>query len=89
VADRRVEACRGELAEPDATIDTDPATLIALLHGRRTLPEAQSAGDATIIGDQPVVARFLGLFPLARARGRRRLSRPRATPRRRRPARRR
>jgi len=36
VADGRVEACRGELAEP----------------------------DATIIGDQPVVARFLGLFPL-------------------------
>lgn len=64
VADGRVEAGRGEMAEPDATIDSDPATLIALLHGRRTLPEALRAGDVTITGDQSVVARFLGLFPL-------------------------
>ncbi len=64
IADGRIEACRGESDAPDATLVTDPATLIALLHGHRALPEALRAGDATIDGEKPVVARFLGLFPL-------------------------
>ncbi|MGI8749144.1 MAG: alkyl sulfatase C-terminal domain-containing protein [Thermoleophilaceae bacterium] len=52
------------MAEPDATIVTDPGTLIALVHGRRELAEALQAGDIEIDGDQQTVARFLGLFPL-------------------------
>lgn len=58
---------RGEAVGPNATIDTDPATLLALLHGRRELAEVLGAGDAEIDGDQAAVARFLGLFPLPAA----------------------
>lgn len=55
---------RGELMAPNATIVTDAPTLLALLHGRRTLAEAKRAGDATIEGDEQAVKRFLTLFPL-------------------------
>jgi DNA-binding HxlR family transcriptional regulator/putative sterol carrier protein len=58
---------RGEAVGPNATIDTDAATLLALLHGRRELAEVLAAGDAEIEGDQAAVARFLGLFPLPAA----------------------
>lgn len=64
VADGRIEAERGETPAPDATVDTDPGTLIALLHGYRTLPEALRAGDVAVAGDERVAVRFLGLFPL-------------------------
>lgn len=64
VADGAIETERGEGAAPDATIETDPGTLIALVHGRRELAEALSAGDIEIEGDERAVARFLGLFPL-------------------------
>lgn len=60
-------ADRGEIAAPDAVVDTDPGTLLALLHGRRELAEVLGAGDAAIEGDDAAVARFLGLFPLPAA----------------------
>jgi DNA-binding HxlR family transcriptional regulator len=64
VADRRLELARGSAEEPDATIETDPATLSAVLwHGRR-LAEALRAGDIEIEGSRPAVTRFLGLFPV-------------------------
>jgi DNA-binding HxlR family transcriptional regulator len=64
VADGRIEVGRGEAATADATIDTDPGTLLALIHRRRELADALHAGDIEIEGDELVVSRFLGLFPL-------------------------
>ena len=64
VADGRFEIARGEAVAPDTTIETDPGTLIALIHGRRQLDEALSAGDIAIAGDEQVAERFVGLFPL-------------------------
>jgi DNA-binding HxlR family transcriptional regulator len=64
VADGRLEVARGAADDPDASIETDTATLSALLwHGRR-LPEALRARDIAIEGSRPAVERFLRLFPL-------------------------
>jgi DNA-binding HxlR family transcriptional regulator/putative sterol carrier protein len=62
-----IVAERGEAVAPNATVDTDAATLLALLHGRRELAEALAAKDIAIDGDHDAVARFLGLFPLPAA----------------------
>ena len=57
VAGGRLEIARGGADRPDATIETDPATLASVLwHGGR-------ARDLTIDGDQSAVTRFLRLFP--------------------------
>jgi DNA-binding HxlR family transcriptional regulator len=64
VAAGQLEIAPGEAPSPDATIETDPGTLIALAHRRRTLDEALQAGEVVVDGDQQAVARFLGLFPL-------------------------
>lgn len=64
VADGELEVVRGDAIAPDVTIETDPGTLIALVHGHRQLAEALSAGDIEIAGDEQVAERFLGLFPL-------------------------
>jgi DNA-binding HxlR family transcriptional regulator len=67
VADGRLEVARGAADDPDASIETDTATLSALLwHGRR-LPEALRARDIAIEGSRPAVERFLRLFPLPAA----------------------
>jgi DNA-binding HxlR family transcriptional regulator len=64
VEDGRLSLARGNAERPDATIETDPATLATVLwHGRR-LTEALRAGDMKIEGNRPAVTRFLGLFPL-------------------------
>ncbi len=64
VADGRLEIARGEAPAPDATIETDHGTLLALSHRRRELGEALRAGEVVIEGDEQVVARFLGLFTM-------------------------
>jgi DNA-binding HxlR family transcriptional regulator len=64
VADGRFEIERGCVERPDATIETDPATLAALLWEGRELRDAVRAGEITISGDEHAVARYLGLFPL-------------------------
>jgi DNA-binding HxlR family transcriptional regulator len=64
VADGRLTLARGDADRPDATIQTEPATLATLLwHGRR-LSEALRSGDVEIEGSRPALTRFLGLFPL-------------------------
>jgi DNA-binding HxlR family transcriptional regulator len=55
---------RGTVDEPDATIRTDPRTLIDVLHGHRELSAVLSAGDMEISGDDAIAARFLSLAPL-------------------------
>jgi ubiquinone biosynthesis protein UbiJ len=64
VADGRIEVERGAAPAPDATIETDPGTLAAVLWHGRDLDEARRAGDVTIDGDHRAVTRFLALFPL-------------------------
>jgi DNA-binding HxlR family transcriptional regulator len=64
VGDDGIEAGRGGCEAPDATITSAAGTLIALLHGRRDMPEALAAGDVELAGDRDLVERFLRLFPL-------------------------
>ncbi len=64
VADGRLDIERGEAPAPDATIETDAGTLLALSHRRRELADALRAGEITIEGDEDAVKRFLGLFTL-------------------------
>jgi alkyl sulfatase BDS1-like metallo-beta-lactamase superfamily hydrolase len=65
VADGRFEVARGGSADdPDATIETDPITLAALVYDCRGLDEALRSGDVRIEGDEEAVKRFFTLFPL-------------------------
>ena len=64
VADGHFEIARGVADRADATIETDPATLAALVYESRDLAEALRSGDVRIQGDESAVARFLTLFPL-------------------------
>jgi DNA-binding HxlR family transcriptional regulator len=64
VTGARLEVRRGDAAEPDAIIDTDPGTLASLLwHGGR-LTEGVRAGRIKVEGSRPSVQQFLELFPL-------------------------
>jgi DNA-binding HxlR family transcriptional regulator len=64
VADGRFEVVRGGAQRPDATIETDPATLRALVFGGRGLDEALRSGNLKLEGDESAAARFLSLFAL-------------------------
>jgi len=63
VADERLDLARGSADHPDATIETDRATLRSLIFGDRELAEALRSGSIKIEGDRHAVPRFLGLFP--------------------------
>jgi DNA-binding HxlR family transcriptional regulator/putative sterol carrier protein len=64
VADDEFEAERGSPDQADATIDTDPDTLGAVLWGGRSLTDAQRSGQLTIEGDKAAVQRLVRLFPI-------------------------
>jgi DNA-binding HxlR family transcriptional regulator/putative sterol carrier protein len=65
IADGTIEVARAaDDAAPNATITTDPTTLIEVLHGERRLAEALTAGDLRISGDKRLGRRFTTLFPL-------------------------
>ena len=64
VVEGRFEVARGSVEQPDAIIETDPATLAALVYEGRELDEALRSGDLKIEGSKEAVQRFLGLFPL-------------------------
>jgi DNA-binding HxlR family transcriptional regulator/putative sterol carrier protein len=64
ITDGRLEVARGQAAQPDATLDTDPGTLTALLRNDRQPADALRAGDLRLDGDRAAAERFLGLFPL-------------------------
>jgi DNA-binding HxlR family transcriptional regulator len=64
VADDQIEVARGSAALADATIDTDPGTLNAVLWQGRSLADAQRSGSMTIEGDKAAVERFVRLFPM-------------------------
>ena len=69
VADDGIEAARGSADHADATIDTDPGTLEAVLWDNRPLAAAQRAGELRVEGDQAAVERFIRLFPMPAAAG--------------------
>jgi DNA-binding HxlR family transcriptional regulator/putative sterol carrier protein len=64
VADDQIEVARGDARQADATIDTDPDTLNAVLWGGWSLADAQRSGKMTIEGDKAAVERFVRLFPM-------------------------
>jgi DNA-binding HxlR family transcriptional regulator/putative sterol carrier protein len=63
VANDQIEVARGDAPQPDATIDTDPDTLNAVLWEGRSLADAQRSGKMTLEGDKAAVKRFVALFP--------------------------
>ena len=63
----RLEVERGGAEPADPTVETDVATLAALLWHGRPLEEAQRAGDLRLTGSARAFARFLRLLPLAPA----------------------
>ena len=60
----RLALARGEAREPDATIESDPATLSAVLWHGRSLADAVRCGEVEIGGSRNAARRFLALFPL-------------------------
>jgi DNA-binding HxlR family transcriptional regulator/putative sterol carrier protein len=64
VADDEIEVARGAADRADATIDTDPGTLAAVLWGGQPLAGARRARKMTIEGDKAAVERFVRLFPM-------------------------
>jgi DNA-binding HxlR family transcriptional regulator len=64
VADGKLEAARGDAEQADATIDTDPDTIGAVLWSNRSLAAAQRSGTMTVEGDKAAVERFVALFPI-------------------------
>jgi DNA-binding HxlR family transcriptional regulator/putative sterol carrier protein len=64
VGDEVLEAVRGGADGADATIDTDPDTLGAVLWGDLSLTDAQRSGKLTVEGDKAAVRRLVRLFPI-------------------------
>ena len=65
VVDRgRFKVERGGADSPDAIIETNPATLAALIYEGRSLAGALRSGEMKIEGDGQGVARFLSFFSL-------------------------
>ncbi|MCW3064641.1 MAG: Transcriptional regulator [Solirubrobacterales bacterium] len=67
VAEGRLDVARGSAEQPDAIVETDPATLSMVLWHDRPLADAMRSGDLAIEGSRPAVERFLDLFPLPSA----------------------
>jgi DNA-binding HxlR family transcriptional regulator/putative sterol carrier protein len=64
VVDGELDLARGEASEPVVAIDTEPATLAALLTGQLPLAQALASGAAHVKGSSKEARRFLGLFPM-------------------------
>ena len=64
IAAGELEIGRGVTETATATIDTDPATLAALLTGQLALEDALGSGAASIEGSKQDARHFLKLFPM-------------------------
>jgi DNA-binding HxlR family transcriptional regulator len=64
IADSQLILTRGEPDHADATIDTDPGALSALLWKNRRLADALRAGDISLDDPKGLAEQFTGLFPL-------------------------
>ncbi|HEY2203810.1 MAG TPA: winged helix-turn-helix transcriptional regulator [Pseudonocardia sp.] len=67
IADGSIDARRGRLDHPDVTLDTDPATLRAVVFGGRPLDDAMRAGALAVSGAREVADRLVTLFPARRS----------------------
>lgn len=63
VADGRLEITHGPAADLDVRLDTDPATLAAVLGDAGRFTAAVRAGEVTLYGDASIAKRFVTLFP--------------------------
>jgi DNA-binding HxlR family transcriptional regulator len=59
VTDGRMAVARGSADQPDAVIETDPATFRAVLSGDRSLAETTGSGTLRLTGDAGAVQRLL------------------------------
>ena len=64
IAGGRIALVRGAADDPEATLETDPATLAALLWEGRPLADARRSGELELSGSVPAARRFLSLFGL-------------------------
>jgi putative sterol carrier protein len=64
IADGELAVVRGEIADPDATLETDQTTLLSLLRTDRPLDEALATGNLRLAGNRGVIETFRRLFPL-------------------------
>jgi DNA-binding HxlR family transcriptional regulator len=64
VAGGRIAIARGEASSPDAVVESEPGTFLAISHGRLGLESALEAGELSVTGDRDVVGRFVSLFTL-------------------------
>ncbi len=64
VTDDQIHVARGDADHADATIDTDPDTLNAVLLEGQPLADAQQSGNITVDGDKAAVERLVRLFPI-------------------------
>jgi DNA-binding HxlR family transcriptional regulator len=64
IADGEFEILRGEIGQPDATLDGSSDAIAALVYGGTDLDEAVRAGELQVSGDTAKLKRFAALFPL-------------------------
>lgn len=64
IANGVLEIVRGEIAQPDATIEGESDAVAELVYGARDLDQAVRGGALKIAGDVEAVRRFATLFPL-------------------------
>jgi DNA-binding HxlR family transcriptional regulator len=64
IGDGEIEIVRGEIAQPDATLNGSSDAIAALVYGGRDLDDAMRAGELRISGDIAKLKRFGTLFPL-------------------------
>jgi alkyl sulfatase BDS1-like metallo-beta-lactamase superfamily hydrolase len=63
LTDGRLELARGSAEQPDATVETNAATLRKLVFGGRDLESAVSMGEVKVSGDRQALGRLLQVFP--------------------------
>jgi DNA-binding HxlR family transcriptional regulator len=64
IAGGKLDLVPGRLEAPDATLETHPDTLVAVIYGGRSIAEAKRSGELAVRGRLEVVRRFVTLFPL-------------------------
>lgn len=64
ITDSKLTVTRDDTDRPDATLETEQTTLLALLRTDRALDEVLATGTLRITGDRALLERFRRLFPL-------------------------
>ena len=58
IAEGNLAMLRGEIADPDVTLDTDTATMLSLMQAARSIEDALATGQLRLTGDRALVDRF-------------------------------